>query len=70
MQSFIGLALLVPEIVRGSLKTPLGPLNSKKKPGLNRVNVFFYLENCAILMLLVDHIENDFGILLRLAIES
>ena len=35
-QSFIGLALMVPEIIRGSLNTPLGPLNGKK-PGLNRV---------------------------------
>ena len=34
MQSFLGLALMVPEIIRGS---PLGPLNGKKKPGLNRV---------------------------------
>ena len=39
MQSFIGLALLVSEIISGSLKTPLGPLNGKKKPGLNRVKV-------------------------------
>ena len=30
VQSFIGLDLMVPEIIRGSLKTPLGPLNSKK----------------------------------------
>ena len=30
MQRFIGLALMVPEIIRG-------PLNGKKKPGLNRV---------------------------------
>ena len=37
MQSFNELALMVPEIIRGSLKTPLGPLNGKKKPGLNRV---------------------------------
>ena len=35
MQSFIGLAVMVPEIIRGSLKTPFGPLNGKK-PGLNR----------------------------------
>ena len=39
MQSFIGLASVVPEIIRGSLKTPLGPLNGKKMPGLNRVKL-------------------------------
>ena len=34
MQSLIGLALImVAEVIRGSL----GPLNCKKKPGLNRV---------------------------------
>ena len=38
MQSFIGLALKVSEIIRGSLKTP--PPSLKKKPGLNRVKVF------------------------------
>ena len=36
MQSFIGLALMVPEIIRGVPKDPPGPLNGKK-PGLNRV---------------------------------
>ena len=37
MQSFIGLALMFPEIIRGrSLKTPLFGL-TVKKPGLNRV---------------------------------
>ena len=39
MQSFIGLALMVPEIIRG-VKT-LGPLNVKKRPGLNRVKMIF-----------------------------
>ena len=29
MQSFIGLALMVPEITKGPLKTPLVPLNGK-----------------------------------------
>ena len=40
MQSFIWLALLVPEIIRGVPKDPLlGPLNGKKKQGLNRVKI-------------------------------
>ena len=30
MQSFIGLALMVPEIIRGVPKDPPGPLNGKK----------------------------------------
>ena len=38
MQSFIGLAVMVPEIIKGGSvpKTPLEPLNGKK-PSLNRV---------------------------------
>ena len=30
MQSFIGLAVMVPEIIREVPKDPLGPLNGKK----------------------------------------
>ena len=37
MQSFNELALMVPEIIRGVLKTPLD-LQKVKRPGLNRVN--------------------------------
>ena len=45
MQSFIGLALLVPEITRGSLKTPLGPLNRVARPiflGLKFGQILFF----------------------------
>ena len=38
MQNFTWLALMVPAIIRGVPKDPPGPLNGKKKPGLNRVN--------------------------------
>ena len=37
MQRFIGLALMVPEIIMGVPKDPPGPLNGKIA-GLNRVN--------------------------------
>ena len=43
MQSFLGLALTVSEIIRGSLKTPVGPLNSKKMPGMNWINILHQL---------------------------
>ena len=36
MQSFVWLALMVPEIIRGVPKDPLD-LSTVKKPGLNRV---------------------------------
>ena len=39
MQSFIGLAFMVPEIIRRFLKTLLGPFNGKKSD-LNRVDYF------------------------------
>ena len=39
MQSFIWLALMVPKIIRGSLKTPLD-LQTIKKVGLNRIKDF------------------------------
>ena len=39
-----------------------GPSWPLRKDRLFWLNVILYLENCAILMLPVDHIENDFGI--------
>ena len=33
---------MVPEILGGSLKTPPGPFNIKKKPGTDRVKVQQY----------------------------
>ena len=44
MKSFIGLALMVPEIIRGSLKTPSLDLSTVKKPSLNRVKNFISME--------------------------
>ena len=43
MQSFIGIARMVPEIIRGSRKTACGTFNSKKKPGPNRVKKFSFV---------------------------
>ena len=45
MQSFIGLALIIPEIIRGSLKIPSLDLSTVKRPGLNRVKNFVSMEN-------------------------
>ena len=61
MQSFIGLVLMVHEIIRGSLKTPLGPLNGKK-PGLNRVKIALSLPVLKIfqIFILFPHFTNNF----------